>query len=172
MNANILFIVLTFIVIIAVIITADNLTTAMIMISLLTNLLVISSYFRKISKLDGIAESIVSGEPEPIVEDNASTNIEDDQSSNIYGDDYNNWYAYKASYDNVPDNIVFPGSATASIDTMNIAQTQHRAKRANKSIEGAVSKDANFYKYHFASELDEAENKPWWSRNELWLYTA
>lgn len=45
-----------------------------------------------------------------------------------------------------------------------IAQKRARDKRA---IDGAVVKDANFYRHHFADELDQTEKRVWWGESEF-----
>jgi hypothetical protein len=49
---------------------------------------------------------------------------------------------------------------------MNAIMAQRRS-RDKKCMDGWASKDANYYKQHFAEELDEAEAKPWWSSGEV-----
>lgn len=39
-------------------------------------------------------------------------------------------------------------------------------QRDKKAIDGAVSKNANYYKKHFSRELEESENRHWWGNDE------
>jgi len=50
------------------------------------------------------------------------------------------------------------------IDEANTRQVAMRT-RDKKSIDGYVSKNANYYKRHFSKELDESENKRWWGND-------
>lgn len=45
---------------------------------------------------------------------------------------------------------------------------QGRARNNEKRvIDGAVSKTADYYRKHFADELDQEEKKPWWGNNDF-----
>lgn len=39
-------------------------------------------------------------------------------------------------------------------------------QRDKKALDGAVTKNANYYKKHFSRELNEAENERWWGNDE------
>ena len=77
--------------------------------------------------------------------------------------------SYSTCYQPVLSGIDFSQNcntgAYLGIDEANsrLAALRQRDKRA---IDGAVSKNANYYKRHFAKELDEAENKRWWGNQE------
>ncbi len=163
--------------IIVVIILADSLTTAMLIVSLMANFLVISSQFNKLHKgsLDiGIKEwdkppattqsSPTGGEDMPLPEPSS------DEQQNIYGPFYGMWDAYRTvdgGIPNKPQLYVHDGSCDRGydMDSANayIAQQRSRDKRA---LDGWAVKDANYYRHHFGGELAAEESKPWWSRNE------
>ncbi len=89
-----------------------------------------------------------------------------------YGLPYAAWQqernGYSTAYNAPSGTMIGPDAAAGSsksVDNMNVALAQSRA-RDKRCIEGAVSKDANYYKYHYAEEFDAVENKPWWGRNE------
>lgn len=77
--------------------------------------------------------------------------------------------SYSSCYPQQQNNIDFSQNCNTGsylgIDEANtrLAGLRQRDKRA---IDGAVSKNANYYKRHFAKELDEAENKRWWGNHE------
>lgn len=175
MNTESALIILTFILVIVVILLADNLTTAMLIVSLLANFLVISSQFKKISKnfLDiGISAPT---SPTPAAQDDSmisetAPDATDNQKTDIYGPFYEMWHAYRNSYDKCYDPPQVnaygdcPGRAY-NIDTANAFMAQQRS-RDKKAMDGWAVKEANFYKHHYGSELDDTERRVWWGRNE------
>ena len=128
LRVNILFIVLTFIIIVAVIVLSDSLMTAMLIVSLLTNFLVISAQFRKISKniLDVSVQNwgshtanteTTSGQDidqdsGQVASQNSGQDFNQDsnqdpnqnlgyyanQDTNLYGQSYNQWNAHHTGY--------------------------------------------------------------------------
>lgn len=181
MHTNIIFVVLTFVIIIAVILLADNLTSAMLIVSLLANFLVISAHFGKISKnvlgmnirewgTPLVPESRNVVEEVSKSEDKGPAITPDDQDPIIYGPSYELWHAYDTAYTKCydePKAVVGMSCSEQSsgIDSANALMAQQRA-RDKKCSDGWASKDANYYKHHFGSELDDTERKPWWSRHE------
>lgn len=171
MHINILFVTLTFVIVIAVILLADNLTTAMLIVSLLANFLVISSQFGKISKntlgLNIREWGVPLSEQKKEIEEKSVFQHEDPI---IYGPSYEMWHAYQDGYTKCydePQAVVGVSCAekNSGIDAANALMAQRRF-RDKKCSDGWASKDANYYKHHFAGELDEVEDKPWWSRHE------
>ena len=173
MHINIVFIVLTFIIMIAVILTADSLTTAMLIISLLTNFLVISSHFGKIGKNIGLTIQNAGKaltETTVAADNTHETEITTDVSEHEINNDYEEYNAYKTSYDDCYDTPkpvvgISCSERVNGIDAMNVLIAQRRA-RDKKCMDGAVLKDANYYKEHFGDEFKETEDRIWWSRNE------
>jgi hypothetical protein len=170
MHINILFIVMTFVIIIAVVLLADNLTSAMLIVSLLANFFVISGHFNKLSKnILGISATNWGKPPaKPIAEEVVAPVAvpADNQNTNLYGEDYERYHAYQDSYTgcyNEPKPVVGMSCSenSSGIDAMNAIMAQRRA-RDKKCMDGVASKDVNYYRHHFGSELDEAEAKPWW----------
>lgn len=159
MQINILFLVLTFVIVIAVIMLADNLTSAVLIISMIANYMAISTHLNKASKYIEITpqralESMVSREPEVVDE------------STLYGDEHEMHTAYNDAYTSCykePEPVVIQSCSekSSSIDAMNAHMAQRRA-RDKKVMDGVASKDKYYYAHHFAQELDEAEAKPWW----------
>lgn len=93
-----------------------------------------------------------------------------DAIDDMYGPQYNAWSAHSRSYDMYPDVMPHIGRSCAendySVDTLSTLVTQKRGARDKRAMDGAVTKDVDYYKYHFGSELDEEEAKPWWGRHE------
>lgn len=179
MHDNIIFIALTFIVVVAVILTVDSLTTAISIISLLASFLVICMQFNKVSKMtmrsrssEPTIESLDDIAPTDGTEDvnlpNEIIEPEDSETQDVYEDYYKQWDAYRGptnyTYNN-PSNTGY-SEENMSADLQMMRMGAHR-QRDREAVEGAVVKDANFYKYHFAHELSEEENAPWWGRSEV-----
>lgn len=178
MGVNILFIILTFIIIIAVILLAENLMTAMLIVSLLANFLVISAQFGKISKnILNISATGMPPKPSPKIEPPASSNVsssgspeQTEQDTNLYGPLYELWHEYNNAYSdcyNSPQMVVGSSCAerTYNIDEANAFMAQKRA-RDKKCMDGLVTRDASYYKYHYGDELDQAEERLWWGKFE------
>lgn len=49
----------------------------------------------------------------------------------------------------------------------NMALIGQKRARDKRAIDGAVVKDANFYRHHFADELDRVEKRVWWGESEF-----
>jgi hypothetical protein len=62
--------------------------------------------------------------------------------------------------------VDIPHGTTVGVDQANVEMARRRA-RDRQAIEGQASKDVNYYRYHFANELDEAEKKRWWGNHEF-----
>lgn len=173
-DINILLIVVTFIVVIFIIISADSLTSAVLIVSLLANFLAISSRFGKMAKKKIVVGGSGSSE---LFENSAEigteiNNIDEDafpEYKSIYDDNYDKWSRYKTSYTDCYDDVrpvaVSCGELDSGIDGRNAILAQQRA-RDKKCIDGWASKDANYFRQHYGSELDDEEAKPWWSRGE------
>ncbi len=58
------------------------------------------------------------------------------------------------------------GENTHNIDNANTMQWRERGTRDKKRSDGWATKDANYYRYHFADELNYEENKVWHGRED------
>jgi hypothetical protein len=97
-------------------------------------------------------------------------NTHEDQNTNLYGRAQDEYDGYINAYTDCwrepkPAVVQSCSEQDYSIDSANALMAQRRA-RDKRCMDGLVSKDAAFYRHHFAEELDEEENKPWWSRSE------
>jgi hypothetical protein len=196
-TGNILFIVLTLAVVVAVILVADSLLNAMIIVSLLANFLVISAQFGKISRgslgiaaqdwgvpprkempdddsEEGITRRVDAYEQRLAREVARGTSSEPDrtpdgsQPVDMYGPFYEMWHAYHdTSAYPTPQHHVGVSSAevNSGIDAAAAYMSQQRA-RDKRCSDGWASKNADYYAYHFGSELAQAEAKPWWGASE------
>lgn len=167
MNNNLLFIIFTFIIIIVVIILSDNLTNAILIVSLIANFLIISTQFSQITKDTFVSKNNNNHVDDDIVDNEDLTKYHE----SIYGSDYDNWKLYQ---NQITDSMqpAVPGIACgdrdSSIDTAGVNLTIKRGgMRDQNQINGALLKNADFYKYHYGNELKESEDRPWWSRGEL-----
>ncbi len=91
---------------------------------------------------------------------------EDRQFTDLYGPYYEMWHAYQDGYTSVydPPHAVTALSCAekdAGFDTSNAYMAQRRA-RDRKCTDGWLSRDSSYFKYHYGSELDDAEKRVWW----------
>ncbi len=61
--------------------------------------------------------------------------------------------------------VDIPHGTTVGVDQANVELARRRA-RDKQALEGQATKDVNYYRYHFAGELNESESKRWWGNNE------
>ena len=191
MHANIVYLALTFIVLIAIIMLSDSLATSVMIISILASFFVISatsstftqtiidataknwgipdssskqdalsSVASAVASVPDVSDSMIAGPGGPGV----------DQNTNLYGAEYEKHHAYNASYTDCyvkpqPVIVESPAERDISIDERNCLIAQRRA-RDKKCMDGFVSKNADYYKYFYADELSDTENRPWWSRSD------
>lgn len=185
---NIYLVILSFIVIIAIIFLADDFTKAVLIISLVTNFLLICG------ELCAISEKHRESRKEPDLDmkrdftaggDNSANNGANNSVNSIqqgdvdlihdtvvdpnhpYGEDYDNYMKYKEvepmKLTVAPDDDM---NAT-SIDAKMNQFADKRRLRDKRAIDGRVSKTANYYKYHFDGELDETEKRVWWGNYDV-----
>ena len=87
-----------------------------------------------------------------------------------YSADYDLWYNYRGPNDCDPrpwaGGITYINDNDNSVDT-NIARYALGRNRDRDAIEGYITKDSSYYKYHYAEELINEEAKPWWGRDEF-----
>jgi hypothetical protein len=211
MKLNNSFIILTFMVIIAIIYFADTLSTAATMIATIAGFLAVMINLHKVSvSTKDSVESVEVKDPARPTSVSAQTEVsseatqtmvgnamvtplsrslsdytenspapyrtygppksEDAQNPNLYGKDQLQYEAYHDAYtDSYPD--IKPATYTSaaetdsSFDAKNALLAQKRA-RDRKCSDGWAAKSANYYKYHYAEELDESESKRWWGNSE------
>jgi hypothetical protein len=142
--------VIAFIAILAVIIVSDTLITAILLISILFNAFLLMAP----------REKLESGKSATAL---GASSIAD----SLYGPDYSNYDYYRQSYLNAykPVQTHAPHAADTgyTIDSA-MARLGQQRTRDKQMIDGAAVKDANYYRYHFADELDRSEAKPWWGQ--------
>lgn len=107
-----------------------------------------------------------------LIEENTipAENTDGDQNTNMYGRAQEEYDGYISAYTTCwrkPKPVVMQSCAEQdnSIDSRNVMMAQQRA-RDKRCMDGAL-KDANFYRHHYAEELTESENKPWWGVGEV-----
>lgn len=140
-------VVITFVLVILVVLLSDNMTNAVLIISLITNFLFITVYFSKLTQKDDI---------------NFAEQFSSDHPMNMYGPKYTKWDSFKETIDH---NNLKPHEYNyrQNVDDLN-AKIGNDRMRDKRTITGAINKTADYYKYHYGSELDEEEYKPWWGR--------
>lgn len=150
---------------VAVMMSEDRITTAL-----------VASIALNISLMLGADPTSVSAEsptPRPPGASDLQATLEGlapDAIDNLYGPQYNAWSAHSRSYDMYPEVKPHVGSDCAendySVDTLGALITQKRGSRDKRAMDGAITKGVDYYKYHYGSELEEEEAKPWWGRHE------
>jgi hypothetical protein len=152
--------IIAFIAILAVIIVSDSLVMAILLISLLVNVMLMMP-FAALNLGNLRPEKLDSGKPNqtPL----GASSIAD----SLYGPDYSNYDYYRQTYLNSykPVQTHAPHAADTgyTIDSA-MARLGQQRTRDKQMIDGAAVKDANFYRYHYADELDRSEAKPWWGQ--------
>jgi hypothetical protein len=53
-----------------------------------------------------------------------------------------------------------------TMDDNNVQIARFRGNRDKQAIDGGVVKNADYYKAHYGTEFEESENAVWWGRNE------
>lgn len=171
---NPLFIVLVFIIVIAIVIATDIITTVQIL-SLLASVAVVYRCFSDNSGAKPPADSSI-GSGNVGGDGSGSGGSANDTSGaagtdaplgyppdGFYGRNYDDWRSFTAGYGGFEPPSFIGGKK--NIDDVNLKYGILRS-RDKKCIEGAVTKTADYYKYHFADELVDYESRPWWGRNE------
>lgn len=161
-NTNI--VILTFIVVIVVVLMTENLTMAALVLSLLINLLVLYN------KMDDLGDSLgqsAGAEPEPGADAEQEEAMAD---FHPYGADYDRYHfnhlTYTDSYPQpVPLNAYSTTENTLGFDAQHALMARRRT-RDKQAMDGAISKTADYYRYHFANELRDAEAREWWGQAE------
>lgn len=191
MREHSVFIVMTFIVIVAIVMVSDSMTTAASLISLVASFFVIAAIGGKFARLTGIdmgtTDSSAAKEPTADTTEDQSQSQSPSQSQSdqiaaigsapfgatqealMYGADYSNMRSYVTSFplsEARSTYLATPTECTKDIDTLN-AQMAARRTRDKRAMDGATIKDADYYRAHFADELAYAENAPWWGRLEM-----
>jgi len=151
MKINITLLIITFIVIVLIVIVSSSMSHAVLTLSLFANFLVILSNFIKISET-------MQNTSEPV-------DLTYDSDSKLYGPFYELWQNYK---EDTPYATVKPNeyNYTHSVDDLITNDARRRFKDKRATI-GNITKDANYYKYHYGNEFDAEERKRWWGNNEI-----
>lgn len=88
--------------------------------------------------------------------------------SELYDDNYAKWDSYRFLPAQCGAPVVYSDCSETSRDAnVRITEVARSRARDKRCIDGLVTKDANFYRYHYAGELDEVEKKPWWGRRDI-----
>lgn len=178
---NIYLVALTFILLIVVVYMSENITTAVLIISLMANFLIICSQLSSIDmpswdfleyKANANGANDMSSADADVVEHSA---IEEDDQLNpdhqhMYGPEYDEYHVNHTTYTSAypePQPVIGMASSelTQGVDASVALMAQHRF-RAKKAMDGAVSKTSDYYKHHFGDELERSEAKPWWGNQD------
>ncbi len=185
MHFNNLFTIFTIMILIIVVLIADSFVTAVALCMLLINILALSIHHSvvdidystviptiKLSKSDSITKDSTA---DTKVDLNKESTMSTDsiepavnthpQTPHMYGPEYDVWQTNQTSYSDCYNEpqlpIAYSCSERSGVDAKLGLLAQQRA-RDRKCIDGAVAKNADYYKFHFADELAQSESKPWW----------
>lgn len=178
------FIAFTFIAMIAIIILADSLGSAVAIVSLVASFFVICSIGAKMGRSADLASSAVAAsdagaptesadtthgqdEPiEPIESSNTDLFADSTTEESMYGSDYAQMRSYVTSYKSpagTPLALKTASECVRDADTR-VAQIGAQRTRDKASMDGAVVKDANYWRAWYGDELYQAEKAPWWGQ--------
>jgi len=117
--------------------------------------------------------------PTPIVPGHCAQHIDESFAADarIYTRGYRDIADYESSRDELraanvyhssgkPNAAYNPLYGDGGIDDMNATSTMQRDIRKRASMDGAISKTSDYYKFHFEEELEREEAKPWWGARE------
>lgn len=175
MHLNINLVALSFIVIIIIIYLADSLSTAVIIITLIVNFVVICVHLSNIDCCDSSSQQLGGAAANPT----AATDIGPPVMALMpaqpmvpgEGGDYGSAYdIYAHANEYTPEPSVFPlqygpAEGVVGVDSAATIIAQRRA-RDKRAMTAAATKTADYYKYAFGDELSSAEAKRWWGENE------
>lgn len=181
MHFNNLFTIFTIIMLIIVVLLSDSFVTAIVLCMLLVNLLTLCSHYNVIdidystlgnilpSKVTKIDSDKVDLNKEQPVETASDIELSKPATPHMYGPEYDAWQTNQTSYSecyNEPQLPLFASCAeSGGVDARLSLLAQQRA-RDRKCMDGVVSKNADYYKFHFADELEQSESKPWWGLSD------
>jgi hypothetical protein len=174
------FLAFFYVVVIAIILLADDLPTTIAIMALVANILTIAICFNKMGKQYTAANSDPTAPSDTATPPDAQTSSsglqeaidaaeEVDQDPNLYGDDWEAHHAYNSTFDTLSDNHVAvnsPAELSTDYDSTNALLSRQRFQ-GKKAIDGALVKTADYYKYQYADELAQSEAKPWWGNTEF-----
>lgn len=187
MDTRSILIALTFAVIVSVVMLAQDLHTAVFIVGLTTNFIIICCLFSKLSHKSGLASvgpgeppgslasgdpnaihaGIAAGEPEQAGPGEADTaGLEEGTDRDLYLPEHYAYDKYNVAYLSDNDKRVYVPVGGVDVNTRALELMQRR-DRNKRSMIGAVCRDVNYYKYHFADELDKAEARPWWGEDDV-----
>ena len=150
-----------FVLVVAITMATGKHMEMMLFISMLANLFVIYTHCRadKPDLTFGLTKTAGGA-----VTDSQATGSADDSPAPIppedaYGDDYREHQEYnRAEY--------FSTFGRANNIDMAAVDLTRRRTRDKRAMDAATVKDANYYRYHYADELEAEEKKRWWGNHE------
>lgn len=175
------FIAFTFIAMIAIIILADSLGSAVAIVSLVASFFVICSIGAKMGRpadsagdtVDASNVDTPSGAPTDAAhgqdsagESNTDLFADSTTEESMYGSDYAQMRSYVTSYKSpagTPLALKTASECVRDADTR-VAQIGAQRTRDKASMDGAVVKDANYWRAWYGDELYQAEKAPWWGQ--------
>jgi hypothetical protein len=161
---NAVLILLVFVIAIGVVILTD-VVTALQIFSLIASAVVIYRCFA-----DGALDlqikprDAATAPPREVAPPVVRESYQDFPPDAYYGRDFDRFRSFKATYNSAYTPAGYAGGHRG-VDDMGMKLGIARA-RDRQCIDGAVTKNANYYKYHYGDELSDYESRPWWGRNE------
>lgn len=171
-----LFFILTIIVFIIICVLVNDPLDVIICVSALAGAMFyfrdhVSMTYTKGTKKDSDADASANTDTKTADANAEAADTPKDQNPNLrYGVDQREYDAYINTYANTPAQaqpITYNGTDVDCSMDANMALIGQKRARDKRAIDGAVIKDANFYRHHFGDELDKTEKRVWWGESEL-----
>lgn len=167
MRLNINLVVLSFIIIIAIIFMADSMTTAVLLITLIVNFIVVCVH---LSSIENECEDSMSSQSSTMTAADIGPAVQaahPGMQQSGYGIEHD-LYSHMNEHFSPPTPfpITSASDGIVGVDSANVIMAQQRT-RDKRAMTAAATKTANYYRHHFADELEESEAKRWWGANEF-----
>lgn len=167
------FLLLSVFVAIIVVMVAKDLATAVLILVGIANFLVIYKSINKLSNDRPSSDKFIQhNDAAPETADNEQKEPELAERGGFaepeltpYGDNYDTYRMYNddiiAMYASGLNQSMYSGSIDQR--AIDLAKSRNRDK---SSVDAALSKGTEYFKYHFGEEFAAAEARPWWGREE------
>lgn len=154
--------VMAFILIIVVIMFAKTMTEALLIISMIMNVLAVDHLINMAAPAPAAASSHDIGEKSQEPPKSA-----DHAAPSMYGPEYDEWNSYRFNPAPQPRIAVASSGAECNnnIDSANALLAQKRT-RDRRCTDGWLTKDTNYFRLHYGQEFDQTERKEWWGAKD------
>jgi hypothetical protein len=158
MNRKLFMVFFIFILVAIVVSVTGKYTETMLFISMLANLFIIYTHCNDHPETPAAGQDLTA--PVDMLGGPSESVAPPTPPEDAYGEDYRQHAAYDAGHYHIDKYARVGNADDAAVD---LARQRTRDKR---SMDGALTKDANYYAYHYGDELDAEEKKRWWGNHE------